>query len=233
MSSASAWGSTTHSARRPWTLRVAPLVVSLFLAACSASTNAASATSEPSSTSAGTGATVSAANSTGIHKIAHVIVIMQENRSFNTYFGTYPGADGIPMVNGVPTVCVPDPAAGGCDRPFHDTHDLTAGGPHGQANATADIDGGSMDGFVAQAEQAKKNCSNVLNPGCADSGTPDVMGYVTGAEIPNYWTYARDYRAAGPHVRTERLLEPAGSPVHRLGMVGKVQRPQQPGELYE
>jgi phospholipase C len=32
----------------------------------------------------------------GIHKIQHVIVIMQENRSFDSYFGTYPGADGIP-----------------------------------------------------------------------------------------------------------------------------------------
>src|SRR5450432_2226311 len=36
----------------------------------------------------------------GIHKIAHVVVIMQENRSFDTYFGTYPGVDGIPMVDG-------------------------------------------------------------------------------------------------------------------------------------
>ena len=33
---------------------------------------------------------------TGIHKIKHVVVIMQENRSFDSYFGTYPGADGIP-----------------------------------------------------------------------------------------------------------------------------------------
>ena len=32
----------------------------------------------------------------GIHKIKHVIVIMQENRSFDHYFGTFPGADGIP-----------------------------------------------------------------------------------------------------------------------------------------
>jgi phospholipase C len=31
---------------------------------------------------------------TGIHKIRHVIIIMQENRSFDSYFGTYPGADG-------------------------------------------------------------------------------------------------------------------------------------------
>ena len=38
----------------------------------------------------------------GIHKIRHVIVIMQENRSFDSYFGTFPGADGIPMRDGRP-----------------------------------------------------------------------------------------------------------------------------------
>ena len=48
--------------------------------------------------------------SAGIHKIKHVIIVMQENRSFETYFGTYPEADGIPMANGTPTVCVPNPA---------------------------------------------------------------------------------------------------------------------------
>ena len=42
----------------------------------------------------------------GIHKIKHVIMIMQENRSFDSYFGTYPGATGIPIYDGVPTVCV-------------------------------------------------------------------------------------------------------------------------------
>ena len=44
----------------------------------------------------------------GIHKIKHIVVIMQENRSFDTYFGTFPGADGIPMKNGV-AICVPYP----------------------------------------------------------------------------------------------------------------------------
>ena len=55
----------------------------------------------------------------GIHKIKHVIIIMQENRSFDSYFGTYPGAAGIPMKNGVPTVCVPDPKTHKCVRPYH------------------------------------------------------------------------------------------------------------------
>ena len=45
-----------------------------------------------------------AASLEGIHKIQHVVMIMQENRSYDTYFGTYPGGNGIPG-----DVCVPDP----------------------------------------------------------------------------------------------------------------------------
>ena len=56
----------------------------------------------------------------GIHKIKHVVVIMQENRSFDSYFGTFPGADGIPMKAGKPLVCAPDPKTRVCVRPFHD-----------------------------------------------------------------------------------------------------------------
>jgi phospholipase C len=95
--------------------------------------------------------------------------------------------------NGVPAVCVPDPATGGCDRPYHDTADLNHGGPHGAASATADINGGKMNGFVAQAEHATRACKNPDNPACTTGRTPDVMGYHTGQEIPNYWTYARDF----------------------------------------
>jgi len=34
-------------------------------------------------------------------KIKQYFIIMQENRSLDEYFGTYPGAEGIPMQNGV------------------------------------------------------------------------------------------------------------------------------------
>lgn len=79
----------------------------------------------------------------GIHKIQHVVVIMQENRSFDSYFGTYPSANGIPA-----GVCAPDPLHGGCVAPFHDPNDQNYGGPHGHGAFTADLDGGKMDGFV-------------------------------------------------------------------------------------
>jgi phospholipase C len=126
----------------------------------------------------------------GIHKIQHVVMIMQENHSFDNYFGTYPGANGIPA-----GICVPDPAHGGCVEPFYDSEEVAEGGPHGADAAVADIDGGKMDGFVAQAEE-KDECETTGGCGkckhiaeCARQ----VMGYHDARVIPNYWTYAQDF----------------------------------------
>jgi phospholipase C len=138
---------------------------------------------------------VAAAEPEGIHKIQHVVMIMQENRSFDTYFGTYPGANGIPA-----NTCVPDPQKGGCAKPFHDPNDRGAGGPHGTEAATGDIDGDRMDGFVAQQEKAE-NCTST-KPTCqgctaeqreSKEGCDDVMGYHDAREIPNYWEYAKAF----------------------------------------
>src|SRR5207245_6271421 len=78
------------------------------------------------------------ATAVGIHKIRHVVVIMQENRSFDTYFGTYPGADGIPMKNGKPTVCSWNPQEKTCVAPYVDHADDVIAGPHGVAACTTD-----------------------------------------------------------------------------------------------
>jgi phospholipase C len=94
-------------------------------------------------------------------------------------------------------VCVPDPSLGTCVAPFHDREDRNLGGPHSQRNAIADIDDGNMDGFVQQQTRARGGCEQLFDPACgrgsARSGLPDVMGYHTGADIPNYWTYAKDF----------------------------------------
>jgi phospholipase C len=136
----------------------------------------------------------------GIHKIRHVIVVMQENRSFDNYFGTFPGADGIPMVGGVPTVCVPDPALGRCVRPYHDPSPVNAGGPHNTEAAVRDIHGGTMNGFERTALSGRtKACRHATaSPVCTGatntrSRVPDAIGYHTGADIPNYWAYARHF----------------------------------------
>ncbi len=130
----------------------------------------------------------------GIHHVQHVIVIMQENRSFDSYFGTYPGANGIPA-----GVCVPDPLHGGCIAPFHDPADKNYGGPHGHGSFVRDLDEGRMDGFVSEAEKGFKcsstepTCSPCKEEEVAGAQCMDVMGYHDAREIPNYWTYAENY----------------------------------------
>jgi phospholipase C len=143
-----------------------------------------------------------------------VVVIMQENRSFDSYFGTFPGADGIPMQNGVPTVCLPDPELGTCIRPYHDSADENQGGPHSVQAASRDIDGGRMDGFIAETESSMgTTCNAPGKPPCAANGPTDVMGYHDQHEIPNYWTYARNF------VLQDHMFEPNASwslPAHLL-----------------
>ncbi len=123
-------------------------------------------------------AAVRLANSThrqGINKIRHIIWIIQENHSFDNYFGTYPEANGIP-----PQTCLPRmPGRHACVRPFHLPNPMPACDlSHEWWTAHADYDHGAMDGFV-WAE-----------------GTPYTMGYSDQRDIPNYWAYARHYTLA-------------------------------------
>ncbi len=180
------------------------VVAAVVLASCSSSPSKSSAPPLPPERVTG-GPHGTYLVESGIHKIKHVIVINQENRSFDSYFGTYPGADGIPMKNGVPTVCVNDPLTGQCVAPYHDTADVNVGGPHGVANAVADVNGGQMNGFIQQAQSGREGCVNKTNPTCGSRKPTDVMGYHTAAEIPNYWTYAKDF------VLDDHMFEPVKS----------------------
>jgi phospholipase C len=138
----------------------------------------------------------------GIHKIQHVVILMQENRSFDSYFGTYPGADGIPK-----GICVPDPLHATCVAPFHDPSDIDYGGPHSDRAFLKDYDGGKMDGFIAEEESAALCSGNPNQADCTQCPTRvascnDVMGYHDAREIPNYWTYAENF------VLQDQMYEP-------------------------
>ncbi len=175
------------------------MILAILLASCSHP-------SQIISTSAPTNASASGDPLTQARlRIKHIVVIMQENRSFDHYFGTYPGADGFPVQNGQFTVCINDPITGQCVYPFHDPADKNYGGPHGQKDASADINGGKMDGFIAQAERGKKGCQASLDPACGGTSITDVMGYHDAREIPNYWTYAENF------VLQDRMFEPNAS----------------------
>ena len=185
--------------RRPWCLAAAAILLAGGLAACTGG-------KQVQGKGPNTPTAAPYVNEAGIHKIKHVVIIMQENRSFDSYFGTYPGVDGIPMKNGVPTVCVPNPK-GGCQRPYHDKADINGGGPHGEVNAVADVNNGKMDGFIRERDSAKGRvlCRGIDDPACNAGAVPDVMGYHTAAEIPNYWAYAKNV------VLADHMYEPVKS----------------------
>lgn len=146
----------------------------------------------------------------GYEKLEHLIFIVQENRSFDHYFGTFPGARGIPMENGKPAVCNPDPILRRCVKPWHDPTLVDDGGPHAQGASVKDVNGGKMDGFITTAVQGSPFCpEHRFDPLCADvvgpRHQPGLMAYHDEREIPNYWAYAERY------VLQDRMFAPADS----------------------
>src|SRR5260370_32699357 len=111
----------------------------------------------------------------GPGKIQHVVVIMQENRSFDEYFGLCPGTDGLPRHNGQFTVCVPDPANGGCTRPYHDATDRNGGGPHGITNPPPDNNGGKVDGLGGPAAKGRGGGRDTVQAGRNTAGKTHRM----------------------------------------------------------
>ena len=135
----------------------------------------------------------------GIFKLDHLIFIVQENRSFDHYFGTFPGANGFPVDrSGALTTCIPNPFLDHCSRPYHTSSLYQWGAPHGNAQAIVDVAGGRMNGFMRSLPvgpdkcwitPTRKRCASYVGPQLQ----PDVMSYVTRREIPNYWTYAKHF----------------------------------------
>ncbi len=113
--------------------------------------------------------------------IEHFIMLMQENHSFDNYFGTYPGADGLPA-----DICMPvDPFAGrtgACVRPFRiGDNDVQMDDPdHSDETHRLQYNQGLMNGFVY-----------ALNRRGQDGRL--AMGYYDGRDLPYYWNIADEY----------------------------------------
>ena len=110
--------------------------------------------------------------------IKHFISLMQENHSFDNYFGTYPGADGIPD-----DVCMPiDPAdprsCDECVKPFH----LGERGRHRTCATTRTRFSGQYNG------RARWTASSTAHPRRQPADPPTVMGYYDDRDIPSTGT---------------------------------------------
>jgi phospholipase C len=107
--------------------------------------------------------------------IKHVVVVVQENRSFDHYFGKL-SVSGQPEAEGPPDT-FSNPATGGAMvTPYHLTEAcVPADPPHGWNAMHTGYDTGKMDGFVISA------------------GAPFVMGYYDGADLPFYYWLANTF----------------------------------------
>jgi len=109
--------------------------------------------------------------------IKHFIYLMQGGRTFDNYFGTYPGADGFPANTCQPLGTTQNAA---CVKPYplHDKAVPTlSAGSHLIANQ---IDGGKMDAFVSAYERQGRD------------GT-SAMGYYDRSDLPTSWAAADQY----------------------------------------
>jgi phospholipase C len=192
-------------------------IVAVLVALAAACTRAKATGSDggpanPTSPSGDASISTSAPDAKGIFKLEHLIFIVQENRSFDQYFGTYPDADGIATnPDGSFAACVPDPFQDGkCVTPYV-THDIDQdGGPHTHPASVHDVDGGKMDGFISALGYRPEKCwVDRTRPECAErlgpDGQPDIMSTHTRATIPNYWRYADQF------VLQDRMFAPTDS----------------------
>jgi phospholipase C len=143
-----------------------------------------------------------ASSSGGSNYIKHVVIVIQENRSFDDFFATFPGADG---------------ATGGCAEPYGADALSESSGKcpsgdqyvplkkvdlvepcdfaHGRTNFLSDYDDGKMDGF--SLEGGGNNCTG-------KAGTKPYQ-YVNPKQIAPYWTIAEQY------VLADRMFQTQGS----------------------
>ena len=111
--------------------------------------------------------------------IEHFIVLMQQNHTFDNYFGTYPGADGIPADTCIP-MNLAKPGKNSCVKPYHIGEKQTDDLNHSNSTFLRQYNDGRMDGFV-----------DALNRRNQD-GTI-ALGYYDDRDLPYYWNLADEY----------------------------------------
>jgi phospholipase C len=112
-------------------------------------------------------------------KIQHVVILIQENHTFDNYFGrwcTAPTGSNPTCTQGA-SCCEAAPAtdpSGSAAVTLNDALNGSRDPNHHQACETTEVDGGKMDGFVTAA-----------------CGSPQNVAYADAATIQAYWTLAQ------------------------------------------
>ena len=132
--------------------------------------------------------------------IKHLVVLFQENVSFDHYFATYPvaanpagepaftAAKGTPTVNGLGTSLL-SPNNPNSTQPFRldRSQAQTCDQDHTYTDEQKAFDGGLMDKFVETVGRGTASCQD------AGKGAGLVMGYYDGNTVTAYWNYAQHF----------------------------------------
>jgi phospholipase C len=129
--------------------------------------------------------------------IKHLVVIFQENVSFDHYFGTYPhatntdghpfhAARGTPKVNNLTPALLTNNPNGANPSRLGPSQALTCDQDHGYTAEQEAFDGGRMDKFIPFTEV--ESCSP------PDTTAPNlVLDYYDGNTVTGLWNYAQHY----------------------------------------
>ncbi len=139
---------------------VGTLVLASVLAACSSSSSSGKGTTSTGGNGGGggTGGSTHACHDAGAGGtgVAHVVIIVQENHTFDAYFGNWctaaPGSN--PTCTSGPSCCEAAPAtepSGSAPIALDDTANAAYDPNHTQACELSEIDDGKMDGYVTSA----------------------------------------------------------------------------------
>lgn len=110
--------------------------------------------------------------------IQHIVFMVKENRTFDNYFGTFPGA------NGATTYTDPN----GVVQPLnHEVDTLATDIDHSHSSTILAYDNGKMDKF-SLIPGAMQNINGVL--------TDEADSQFYQSDIPNYWNYAQTFSLA-------------------------------------
>lgn len=129
----------------------------------------------------------------GLGAIEHVVILIQENRSFDHYFGTFPGVrgfddprarDGVGLADFAQPGWAPGRDPDGYLLPFHldtlhSTGECFPGPNNGWISQHSSWDRGAMDGFV-RAQLAAEGAAR----------GPVTMGYYTRSDLAFYYALA-------------------------------------------
>jgi phospholipase C len=175
----------------------AALMAAFGLVSCAGSSTTAPSAALPQSGSGGSGSS---------NYIQHVVVVIQENRSFDDFFATFPGADGttygcMEYPSSMRTVRSARRASGSGYCPSGDEYvplqevDLLGkcDWGHSYSGFLADYDGAKMDGFGTRG--GSKKC-----PGKAGTA---VYQYVNPYQLAPDWDIAQQYVLADQTFQTQ------------------------------